>query len=99
MFYAAGGRCSPPQHGQHDCAHQDKKSFPVRDCGCQSPHDNLESGGPSTRLENFMTASPCLLTVQASSRRSFALSASSTFNSKHSQLVAAARRSPAKLWQ
>ena len=46
-----------------------------------------------------MTASPCLLTTQATSRRSFAFSASSTFNSKHSQLVAAARRSPAKLWQ
>ena len=46
-----------------------------------------------------MTASPCLLTTQATSRRSFAFSASSTFDSKHSQLVAAARQSPAKPWQ
>ena len=59
----------------------------------------MESGGTSTRLEIFMTANPYLLTIQAHSWRSFALSASSTFDSKHSQLVAAARQSPAKLWQ
>lgn len=57
MFCAAGGRYSPPLHGSCDGTHQDKKSFPVRDCGASSSRDHLESGGTLLFEEIYMFSS------------------------------------------